>query len=262
MATALHDITVMDLSQGLSRPICSMLLGDLGARIIKVEPLHGDWARELEPRQGDESAVFTALNRNKESLAVDVSTPAGREVVHHLARFADVIICDQTAKQAARVRCDYATFAALNPNVIYGLLTPFGEHGPWAERPASELVVQAASGYPRYLGTYGEHPVRIGTDVASTMGGVFLLQGLLAALWHRQHHGGEPGRQPGGQCVAVSQLGALFAIKTIQITAQYNPDTWEGDPLLGALRCARYRLADERSAPSVFLWRIHRRRTG
>lgn len=205
-----------------------MLLGDLGARIIKVEPLHGDWARELEPRQGDESAVFTALNRNKESLAVDVSTPAGREVVHHLARFTDVIICDQTAKQAARVRCDYATFAALNPNVIYGLLTPFGEHGPWAERPASELVVQAASGYPRYLGTYGEHPVRIGTDVASTIGGVFLLQGLLAALWHRQHHGGEPGRQPGGQCVAASQLGALFAIKTIQITAQYNPDTWEG----------------------------------
>ncbi|ETX05625.1 MAG: hypothetical protein ETSY2_21880, partial [Candidatus Entotheonella gemina] len=221
MVTALHDITVMDLSQGLSGPLCSMLLGDLGARVIKVEPLHGDWARELEPRQGDESAVFLALNRNKESLAVDMSTPEGREVVQHTARLADVVICDQTAKQAAQADCDYAALVELNPSLIYGLLTPFGEHGPWAEHTASELVVQAASGYPRYLGTYGGDPVRIGADVASTMGGVFLLQGLLAALWQRQRHGG-------GQCVAVSQLGALFAIKTIQITAQYNPDAWEG----------------------------------
>ncbi|ETW96977.1 MAG: hypothetical protein ETSY1_24475 [Candidatus Entotheonella factor] len=221
MAVALHDITVMDLSQGLSGPFCSMLLGDLGARVIKVEPLQGDWARELEPKQGDESAVFLALNRNKESLAVDVNTPEGREIVQQMARLADVVICDQPAKYAAQHGCDYATLAALNPKLIYGLLTPFGEHGPWANRSASELTVQAASGYPRYLGTYGGDPVRIGADVASTMGGVFLLQGLLAALWHRRQHGV-------GQCVAVSQLGALFAIKTIQITAQYDPDVWEG----------------------------------
>ncbi len=221
MVAALHDITVVDLSQGLSGPFCSMLLGDLGARVIKIEPLHGDWARELEPRQGDESAVFLALNRNKESLAVDVSTPKGQEVLQHTARLADVVICDQTAKQAAQAGYDYAALAALNPNLIYGLLTPFGEHGLWANHPASELVVQAASGYPRYLGTYGGDPVRIGADVASTMGGVFLLQGLLAALWYRQRHGV-------GQYVAVSQLGSLFAIKTIQITAQHNPDAWEG----------------------------------
>jgi len=221
MVAALHDIIVMDLSQGLSGPICSMLLGDLGARVIKIEPVGGDWARELEPSQGDESAVFMALNRNKESLAVDVLTPEGREVVQRLARLADVVICDQTAKQAERAGYDYADLSALNPRLIYGLLTPFGEQGPWADHPASELVVQAASGYPRYLGTYGEAPVRIGADVASTMGGVFLLQGLLAALWYRQRYGS-------GQGVAVSQLGALFAIKTIQITAQYNPDAWEG----------------------------------
>ena len=221
MAAALHDITVVDLSQGLSGPLCSMLLGDLGARVIKFEPLQGDWARELEPRQGDASAVFMALNRNKESLAVDIDTPQGREIMQRAARFADVIICDQTDTRAAAMGCDHATLAALNPQLIYGRLTPFGDHGPWAERLASELVVQAASGYPRYLGTYGGDPVRIGADVASAMGGAFLLQGILAALWHRRRHGA-------GQCVAVSQLGALFAIKTLQITAQYNPDTWEG----------------------------------
>jgi crotonobetainyl-CoA:carnitine CoA-transferase CaiB-like acyl-CoA transferase len=162
-----------------------------------------------------------ALNRNKESLAIDVLTPEGREVVQRLARIADVVICDQTAKQAQQAGYDDAALSALNPKLIYGRLTPFGEHGPWAGRPASELVVQAASGYPRYLGTYGEAPVRIGADVASTMGGIFLLQGLLAALWYRQRSGR-------GQCVAVSQLGALFAIKTLQITAQHNPDVWEG----------------------------------
>src|SRR5262249_21658407 len=91
----------------------------------------------------------------------------------------------------------------------------------WANRNASELVVQAASGYPRYLGTYGQEPVRIGADAASIVGGTFLLQGLLAALLYRQRYGY-------GQCVAVSPLGGLDALKTIQIAAQYNPDTWEG----------------------------------
>jgi crotonobetainyl-CoA:carnitine CoA-transferase CaiB-like acyl-CoA transferase len=198
-----------------------MLLGDLGARVLKVEPLEGDWARQLEPRQGSHSAVFLALNRNKESLAVDYQTAAGREIMQRLARRADMVICEILPDQARALGLDYATLAAHNPQLIYGLLTPFGEHGPWANRIASELVVQAASGYPRYLGRYGDEPVRIGTDAASTVGGVFLLQGLLAALFYRLRHGV-------GQRVAVSQLGALYAVKTIQIAAQCDPDTWEG----------------------------------
>lgn len=221
MSAVLHNLTVMDLSQGLSGPFCSMLLGDLGARVIKVEQLQGDWARQLEPRQGGHSAVFLALNRNKESIAVDRHVPEGQEIIQRLTCRADMVICDELPKQATALGCDYATLAALNPNIVYGLLTPFGEHGPWANRTASELVVQAASGYPRYLGTHGDKPVRIGTDAASTLGGVVLLQGLLAALFYRLRSGQ-------GQCVAVSQLGSLYALKTIQIAAQYNPDTWEG----------------------------------
>jgi crotonobetainyl-CoA:carnitine CoA-transferase CaiB-like acyl-CoA transferase len=219
MSQNLGDLTVVDLSQGLSGPFCSMLLGDLGARIIKVEPLPGDWARQLEPRQGDHSAVFLALNRNKESLALDTQLPAGREILQRLVRRADMVICE--ASPARTLGVDYATLAAQNPHLIYGQLTPFGEHGPWAERVASELVVQAASGYPRYLGSQGQEPVRLGADVASTIGGIFLLQGLLAAWFYRLRRGR-------GQCVAVSQLGALYALKTIQIAAQYQPDTWEG----------------------------------
>lgn len=221
MTSVLQGLTVVDLSQGLSGPFCSMLLGDLGADVLKVEPLDGDWARQLEPRQGNQSAVFLTLNRNKGSVAVDCQSPEGRTIIHQLAHRADMVICDEHPEQATAAGYDYTTLSGFNPALIYGQLTPFGEHGPWAARPASELVVQAASGYPRYLGTYGDAPVRIGTDVASTISGVFLLQGLLAALLYRRHSGH-------GQCVAVSQLGALYALKTIQIAAQYNPDTWEG----------------------------------
>lgn len=221
MTVALHDITVLDVSQGLSGAFCSLLLGDLGARVLKVEPLEGDWARQLEPRQGSHSAVFLALNRNKTSIALDSQSAAGQEVVQRLARRADIVLYDGSPKQARALGLDYATLAAQNPQLIYGLLTPFGEHGPWANRTASELVVQAASGYPRYLGVAGQEPVRLGLDAASTVGGTFLLQGLLAALFSRQRSGC-------GQYVAVSQLGALYALKTIQIAAQYNPDTWEG----------------------------------
>src|SRR5215813_15091043 len=82
MTVALHDITVLDFSQGLSGPFCSLLLGDLGARVFKVEPLEGDWARQLEPRQGNHSAVFLALNRNKKSIALDYQSAAGRSEEH------------------------------------------------------------------------------------------------------------------------------------------------------------------------------------
>ena len=219
----LEGLTVADLSEGVSGPFCSMLLGDLGARVVKVEPLHGDWSRELEPRRDDESAIFLALNRNKESIALERGAAAGLEIIEALARQADIVICDELPDPEGRAELgyDYATLSRLNPQIIYGLVTPFGERGPWAHRAASELVVQAASGYPRYLGASGAEPVRVGADIAGTMGGVFLLQGLLAAWWHRVKVGV-------GQCVSVSQLGSLYALKTIQIAAQHDPDAWEG----------------------------------
>jgi len=215
----LSELVVVDLSQGVSGPFCSMTLGDLGARVIKIEPLLGDWSRALEPRRGESAAVFLALNRNKESVALDAACEAGGAIVDTLVATADIVICDEHSGLSRAD--DYRRWSAQNPGLIWGEVTPFGEQGPWAERAGSELVVQAASGYPRYLGTPENEPVRIGADVAGTMGGVFLLQGLLAAWWHRRR-GGE------GQRVSVSQLGALYALKTIQIAAQHDPDVWEG----------------------------------
>src|SRR5262245_49444420 len=120
MPSNLSDFTVIDLSQGLSGPFCSMLLGDLGARVLKVEPPHGDWARQLEPRQGSYSAVFLALNRNKESLALNYQTPDGHEILQRLVQRADMVICDATPARARTLRVDYATLAAYNSQLIYG----------------------------------------------------------------------------------------------------------------------------------------------
>ena len=214
----LSELMVVDLSQGVSGPFCSMTLGDLGAHVIKVEPLDGDWSRALEPRSGENAAAFLALNRNKESVALDPACEGGRVIVDALVARADIVICDEHSRRT--LDDDYPRWSAENPGLICADVTPFGTYGPWAERAGSELVVQAASGYPRYLGASENEPVRIGTDVAGTMGGVFLLQGILAAWLH--------GRRGEGQRVSVSQLGALYALKTIQIAAQHDPDVWEG----------------------------------
>lgn len=221
MTTPLEGVTVVDLSQGISGPLCAMYLGELGARVIKVEPIAGDWSRSLEPHIGHQSALFLALNRNKESLALDWQNDQGREVVQRLAAMADVFIFDVGDARAHELGLDYASLAARHPDLIYGAITPFGEQGQWADHVGSELVVQAASGFPRYLGQPGQEPVRLGADVANTVAGIFLLQALLAALFYRQHAGS-------GQRVAVSHLGSLLALKTIQIAAQHHPDTWEG----------------------------------
>jgi crotonobetainyl-CoA:carnitine CoA-transferase CaiB-like acyl-CoA transferase len=165
--------------------------------------------------------MFHLLNHAKGSIAIDREKSEGQTIIQQMASRADIVICDEPPKLTTQRGYDYPTLSQLNPHLLYGSITPFGEHGPWANRAGSELVVQAASGYPRYLGTPNGEPVRIGADVAGTMGGVFLLQGLLAALLYRQRHGQ-------GQAVAVSQLGSLLALKTIQIASQYNPDAWEG----------------------------------
>src|SRR4029453_5369629 len=108
MTIALHDVTVLDFSQGLSGPFCSLLLGDLGARVLKVEPLGGDWARQLKPRQGNHSAVFLTLNRNKISIALDYQSAAGQEVVQRLARRADMVLYDAHPKQPRTLGVGYA----------------------------------------------------------------------------------------------------------------------------------------------------------
>lgn len=217
-----HDLTILELAQGVSGPYATMQLGDFGARVIKIEPPQGDWSRALGPPfVNGESTLYLSLNRNKESLVIDYTQAEGLEMLRALVQTADVLVVDMLPVEREAYRITYADLAPLNPQLIYCALTPFGEVGPMANQPGSELILQAISGYTRYVGEPGGEPVRLGADIAGINTGLFAYQGIVAALITRQHNGV-------GQEVQVSQLGALLTTKTIMLGAQHNPDEWDG----------------------------------
>lgn len=222
MSGALNGYTIIDLTQGLCGPFCSMRLGDAGAEVIKIEPLNGDIARTMGPPfVGDESALFLSLNRNKKSLALDLSKAEGQELVRKLIAQADVLLEDLGPGEADKLGLSYDDLRKLNPKLVYCAISAFGEEGPLRNLPGAELVVQAMADYTNSLGQIGEPPVRLGTDVANLSTGVFASQAILAALFHRVRTGE-------GQRVAVSMLGTLLHMRGIMWTAMTDPDEWYG----------------------------------
>ncbi len=218
---ALAGFRVVDLSEGLCGPFCTMHLGDSGAEVIKVEPPGGDRARRIGPQIGGESAVFLSLNRNKKSVVIDYRSAAGREIVKRLAGAADVVVEDFGPGEAARLGLAYDDLKERNPRLVYCAISPFGEEGPLAEIPGAELTIQAMAEYTASLGSIGEPPVRVGADVASLNTAIFAVQGIVAALFHRERTGA-------GQRVAVSQFGTLLHMRGIMWHALSNPDDWFG----------------------------------
>lgn len=223
METALfNDITVLELAQGVSGPYAAMQLGDFGARVIKIEPPPGDWSRAMGPPFVDgESTLFLSLNRNKRSLVLDYTTYEGLKVLQQLIPKADVLILDMLPAERDAHQLSYSKLVEFNPQLIYCAISPFGEQGPMANQPGSELGLQAVSGYSRYVGEPDGEPVRLGADIAGVNTGIVVYQAVVAALVARQQSGA-------GQDVYVSQLGSLLTTKTIILGAQYNPDDWDG----------------------------------
>ena len=212
---------VVDLSEGLCGPFCTMHLGDSGAEVIKIEPPGGDRARRIGPQIGGESAVFLSLNRNKKSVVIDYRSAAGQEIVKRLAATADVVVEDFGPGAAAKLGLAYDELKERNPRLVYCAISPFGEEGPLAELPGAELTIQAMAEYTASLGSIGEPPVRVGADVASLNTAIFAVQGIVAALFHRERTGA-------GQRVAVSQFGTLLHMRGIMWHALSNPDDWFG----------------------------------
>jgi formyl-CoA transferase len=218
----LDGFRVIDFTQGLCGPFCSMQLGDGGAEVIKIEPPAGDFARRMGPPfVGEESAVFLSLNRNKKSVVLDLETAYGRQAAVQLARSAEVLVQDFGPDGAERIGLGYAQLREANPKLIYCSITPFGEDGPLRHATASELVVQAMAEYTASLGRIGEKPVRVGADVASLNTGIFAAQAILAALFHRLRTGE-------GQRVAVSEFGSLLHLRGIMWHSLSDPDDWYG----------------------------------
>ena len=205
--TALDDITVLDLTHALAGPFASTMLGDYGAEIIKIEPPgHGDIARAWGPPfYHNESAYFVGLNRNKRSIEVDLKHPRGQELFFRLLERADVVLENFRVGTVEKLGIDYARARARHPGVIYCSISGFGQDGPYRDRAALDLVVQAESGLISVTGEPGRPGVRCGISIADITAGMYAAFGILAALHARQ----KTGR---GQFIDVSMLEGQLGI--------------------------------------------------
>ena len=219
LSAALSGIRVVELSQGIAGPYCGMLLAAAGAGVVKVEPPGGDYYRQAGPPfAGADGAGFAMINQGKRSVVLE---PGDQEALERLVAEADVVIEDSAKESPARPGVGYDGVRARNPEVIYCDISGFGERGPLAGKPCSELVAQAMAECWASLGDIGEPPERWGGDVASIETGVFAYQGVLAALLHRMRSGR-------GQKVSVSLFGSLLHMRGVMWAAITNPDEWFG----------------------------------
>jgi crotonobetainyl-CoA:carnitine CoA-transferase CaiB-like acyl-CoA transferase len=187
---ALDGLRVIDLTSHLSGPYCSMLLADQGADVIKVErPQDGDDARRMPPFVNGQSSPFMLWNRNKRSIALDLKQERDRDICRDLARGADVFIENFKPGTAARLGLGYDALAALNPRLVYGSISGFGQTGPYSERPGFDLMVQAMSGIMSVNGPEDGPPHRLPLAICDIGAGMFAAIGILAALQARARTG-------------------------------------------------------------------------
>jgi len=204
--SALGDLVVLDLSHALAGPFASTMLGDYGAEIIKIEPLDGEIARAWGPPfYGGESSYFVNLNRNKKSLALDLKHPEGKALFFQLLDRADVVLENLRVGTVAKLGIDYARVRERQPRVVYCSISGFGQDGPYRDRAALDLVVQAESGMISITGEAGGSGVRAGVSIADITAGMYAAFGILAAVHVRQATGR-------GQFIDVSMLEGQLGI--------------------------------------------------
>ena len=189
----LNGLVVLDFSQFLSGPYASLRLADLGARVIKIErPEVGDLCRNLYLSDTDidgDNSLFHAINRNKESLAADLRNDDDRALLRRLIRRADVMIQNFRPGVIERLGFGYDAVREINPRIVYGSISGFGEEGPWRDLPGQDLLAQARSGLLWLTGSRADPPMPMGLAVADMFAGAALAQGILAALVGRGIHG-------------------------------------------------------------------------
>lgn len=185
----LSGLVVIDMSQFLSGPYCSLRLQDLGARVIKIErPDGGDLSRRLylsDTEIGGDSTIFHAINRGKESLAIDLKNQADLAALRKLIAQADVLIQNFRPGVIERLGLDADHARALNPRLVYASISGYGDEGPWVSRPGQDLLAQARSGVMWLNGDEGQGPVPFGLAIADMLAGATCAQGILAALVRR-----------------------------------------------------------------------------
>ena len=185
----LSGITVIDLTRVLAGPYCTMVLADLGARVIKVEAPAGDDSRHIGPFVGGKSAYFMSLNRGKESIALDLKAADDRDIFERLLETADVLAENFRPGTMERLGYSWEILHARYPRLIYAATSGFGATGPYSPRPAYDIVVQAMGGIMSLTGHPGGPPTRVGTSIGDITAGLFTAIGISSALYGRERSG-------------------------------------------------------------------------
>lgn len=207
---SLEGIRVIDLTTFMSGPFVTMVLGDLGAEIIKIErPGTGDTSRQIPPYyHAEENLYYISLNRNKKSVTLNLNTDQGKEILHGLVQKADIFIDNFRPGILEKLGVNYERLSKINPRIICCSITAFGPDGPYGNRPAYDLNIQAMSGAMSMTGEKeGRRPLRLGVPMGDLASSMWALTGILAALHHREKTGQ-------GQLVDVALLDSLAAFIT------------------------------------------------
>lgn len=213
---ALEGIRLIDLTHMLSGPYAGMLLADMGADTIKVEPPQGEATRALQrddPRYSFKGmgSYFLTLNRNKRSVCIDLKKPEGVEVFYDLAKKCDVVLDNFAAGVTGRLKIDHAQLSRVNPRIVTCSVTGFGETGPEPDRPAFDMVAQGMGGGMSITGFEGGEPIRAGIPIGDLGGGMFAVMGIQSALIARERTGR-------GQHVDVSMLDSQISMLNYMAT--------------------------------------------
>ncbi len=214
MKRLLEDVRIVDMSRMLSGPYCSMILGDMGAEIIKVEdPKGGDPMRLMTPQlTGGLSAYFVSINRNKKSFALDLKKPGSREVFERLVKNADVVLDNFRPGVLEKLGADFETLKTYNPHIISCSITGFGDDGPYRDFPAFDIIFQAYAGAMSITGEPGGTPSRLGLPMGDLTGATMAIGSISAALLQRERTGE-------GRRVSVSLIDGL--VSNLCYMAQY-----------------------------------------
>jgi len=212
---ALEGLRVLDVTQVMAGPFCAMLLADLGADVIKIEPSAGDSTRQMPGAVGADSPSFNAVNRGKRSVVLNLKAAEGREIFTRLARATDIVIENYRPGVMRALGLDYEALATLNPRLVYASISGYGQTGPERGKGGFDLIAQGVAGIMSITGEPGGPPVKAGVPLTDLSAGLFALVGILAALEHRHRTGA-------GQHVDTALVDAGVALSVWEATEYFS----------------------------------------
>ncbi|HMA07490.1 MAG TPA: CoA transferase [Ramlibacter sp.] len=222
MPLPLEGLKVLDLTNVMAGPYCAMVLGDMGAEIIKIENFpEGDTSRRFAPQVNGESYCFAVLNRNKKSLAVDMKNPRGKAIIMKLGEQADIVLENFRPGVVRKLGIDYDSFKVRNPGLIYASMSGFGQTGPYGKKGGFDIIAQGMSGIMMMTGYPGGRPAKVGIAMNDIASGVTALYGILGAYIGRLRHGTgqylETSLLEAGLAWSIWEFGAFFGSGEIPV---------------------------------------------